>query len=173
MKTNIINNLADFLNHFGAKTPADAGRQIYKHSCGLNTQFIQLTKDVPAEVETVNYSDTKAQSTLEGCTGINFTSIVEGSEVEVDGYSLDFPFTEQQLEDTIKGINDEVSFYLERDNDGWKAVLDSMNSEESEESEESWGISGSINGPDEDGDMTPVPNTKATIEKLDKSDFVF
>lgn len=296
MKTNTINNLVDFLTHFGATTPADAGRQIYRHSCGLNTQFnvttrkpftatlnvtitlkegklhasveetmdddtnalagealcflgfgedhtihtpsklprslkgyaekarvffdseksskygrrftgtvlpthphsgepnsravfIQLTKDVPAEVETVNYSDKKAQAPLENCTGVNFSSIVEGSDVEVDGYSLDFPFTEQQLEDTLKGINDEVSFYWERDNvDSYhvsykgkdyyfdhsgkhdqmkplptsirQAVLDFVESIDSD-------------GLDEDGDMTPVPNTKATVEKLDKSDFIF
>lgn len=53
------------------------------------------------------------------CIGIAIGSIVEGSDVEVGPEYLAFPFTDEQLDEVVKGINDEGSFYWERDNSRW------------------------------------------------------
>lgn len=56
------------------------------------------------------------------CTGIKIGSIVEGSDVEISPVTLDFPFTEQDYEDAINGIDEEAKFYWLRDNSQWLTV---------------------------------------------------
>lgn len=66
--------------------------------------------------------DASEQNWWDSCTGIEIGSIVEGSDVEVGPEFLSFPFTEDDLDRTVKGIDDEASFYWERDNTTYYTV---------------------------------------------------
>lgn len=54
--------------------------------------------------------------TLTECAGIKMGSIVEGSEAYVDRDPMMFPFTGEEFDKYVQGIDDEASFYWERDN---------------------------------------------------------
>jgi len=49
--------------------------------------------------------------------GIEIGSIVEGSDVEIGPIFLRFPFTSDELDVTVRAIDDEASFYWKRDNE--------------------------------------------------------
>lgn len=68
--------------------------------------------------EDLYYGDRKASSptVIDQITGIHISSIVEGSDVEIEGESLMFPFSIQEVDDLLKEVNNEAGFYWKRDN---------------------------------------------------------
>lgn len=62
------------------------------------------------------YYESDEANTLTECAGIKMGSIVEGSEAYVDRDPMMFPFTGQEFDEYVKGIDDEASFYWNRDN---------------------------------------------------------
>ena len=77
--------------------------------------FITLHRMEKPSYREVYYESDEA-NTLTECVGIKMGSIVEGSEAYVDRDPLMFPFTGKEFDDYVKSINDEASFYWERDN---------------------------------------------------------
>lgn len=118
-------NLADFLDKQGVESPGEFGRGLYKWTaCGPWTSF------TCSEGKDVYYEDKKAwekeseQKWWGQCTGLQIGSIVEGSDVYVEGRFLEFPFTEKELDDTVKDIDEEADFYWKRDNSIYYRVID-------------------------------------------------
>jgi len=60
--------------------------------------------------------------TLNSCDEIMLGSIVEGSEVEIEPHYLNWPFTSEQFWGALEAINNEASWYWERDNSQWYRV---------------------------------------------------
>jgi len=58
-------------------------------------------------------------------SGVRVSSIVEGSDVEIDGKIFDAPFKPDEFWKAVKAVNDEASFYWVRDNSVWYHVWDS------------------------------------------------
>lgn len=120
-------SLEDFLEKQGDETPWQYGRALYKYTgCGPWVTFVTpKSRDGRGRVY---YEDGQAsedkdeQDWWSSCTGIEIGSIVEGSDVEVGPEYLAFPFTEDDLDRTVKGIDDEASFYWERDNSTYYTV---------------------------------------------------
>lgn len=106
-------NARELFAYLGDDCPYRFGRTLYKHTdCGPATCFILADGDL------VYYKDHKAfdNSITDLITGIRISSIVEGSDVEVGPVTLMFPFTEKDLDKTVRAINDEAVFYWNRDN---------------------------------------------------------
>jgi hypothetical protein len=53
------------------------------------------------------------------CQSVTVGSIVEGSDVEIDPITLDWPFTESQFWAALEAIELEADFYWKRDNSTW------------------------------------------------------
>lgn len=125
-KSKTIKDCRALLEHYGVATPAQLGRAFYRYTdCGPATTF-HLKNG-----EDLYYGDRKASSPaiIDQITGIHISSIVEGSDAEIEGESLLFPFTMQELNDLIKGVNDEAGFYWRRDNtDNFVVVEESTGS---------------------------------------------
>jgi len=79
---------------------------------------VTVTNKVPANIEEIYYEDKQARTLdwIDDCVGIRIGSIVEGSEVEISPENLMFPFKEIDFEKVTSHINEQVSFYWERDN---------------------------------------------------------
>lgn len=104
-----IRNLKEFLAHVGGDTAYQAGRGLYKYTaCGPWITYLVEDREV--------YYESDEANTLTECAGIKMGSIVEGSEAYVDRDPMMFPFTGKEFDDYVKSINDEASFYWERDN---------------------------------------------------------
>lgn len=118
-------NLADFLDKQGNESPGEFGRSLYKYTaCGPWTSFTcHKGKDV-YYADKKAWKDESEQKWWSHCTGLQIGSIVEGSDVYVEGRFLMFPFTEKELDDTVKGIDDEADFYWKRDNSSYYKVID-------------------------------------------------
>ena len=88
------------------------GRSLYKGvACG---PWCRLMLEDGSDIY---YESEKANGPLvDVITGLEIGSIVEGSDVEVGPTLLEFPFTDKELWDTIEEINQEASFYWDRDN---------------------------------------------------------
>ena len=113
----MITNLKQLLDHFDAATFYRFGAVLYKYTdCG------PWSEAVLENGSTVYY--TEADETLldnedvpgRKVVGIRIGSIVEGSDAEVGPYSLTFPFTSDELDEVVRGVNEEASFYWKRDN---------------------------------------------------------
>lgn len=120
-------SLEDFLEKQGDENPWQYGRALYKDTgCGPWVTFV--TPKSRNGRNSVYYEDEQAsedkdeQDWWSSCTGIEIGSIVEGSDVEVGPECLAFPFTEDDLDRTVKGIDSEASFYWERDNSTYYTV---------------------------------------------------
>jgi len=83
---------------------------------------ITVSGDLPALEEEIYYEDTITRVAnwkdffVGKCYGIKIGSIVEGSDVEIEGRVLEFPFTMDDLDRVVKEVNEEAAFYWERDN---------------------------------------------------------
>ncbi len=82
---------------------------------GRKSVFITLHRMEKPSYREVYYESDEA-NTLTECAGVKMGSIVEGSEAYVDRDPLMFPFTGKKFDNYVKSINDEASFYWERDN---------------------------------------------------------
>ena len=92
------------------------GRNLYKYTgCGPWTRLV-LTEDRYAYYEDKGSDDPSLLLDAD-IIGIEIGSIVEGSDVEVGPIFLRFPFTSDELDVTVKEIDDEASFYWKRDNE--------------------------------------------------------
>ena len=122
------------------------------------------------------YYESGAANTLTECAGIKMGSIVEGSEAYVDREPMMFPFSGQEFDAYVKSINDEASFYWERDN------LDHYRVRQGKKEycvTSGWGEELKLpkklreavtaflqNNELEEGQITTIPSTKIEIEKL-------
>ena len=120
----MYNNLKELLDAHGCDSPWQFGRALYKYTdCGPWTVFIT------PDGEEVYYESKEAATkclplfaSIECtgiCIGVKVGSIVEGSDVELDPITLEFPFEEEKLDEALKELNDVASFYWERDNSSW------------------------------------------------------
>jgi len=137
MKYNTLNQLLEYL---GAESMWSLGRSLYKSSCGVWTAFYFKNGKCVCYEDSIAHTyippfgfrrfyfeclwktvKTHALRFWRGlrhsqCIGIEIGSIVEGSEVYVDGKMLEFPFDGETLDATIKSVDEEVAFYWNRDN---------------------------------------------------------
>lgn len=88
--------------------------------------LIRTQKKVPPVIVDVYYEDIgkpgKPEITNENCVGVRFGSIVEGSEATAGPYDHMFPFLAEEFDSDVKSMEDETSFYWERDNSTWYQV---------------------------------------------------
>jgi len=114
MKT--YKNATELCNAYDADNFWRFGRSLYKYTdCGPWTRLV-LTEDRYAYYEDKG-SDDPSLLLDEDIIGIEIGSIVEGSDVEVGPIFLRFPFTSDELDVTVREIDEEVSFYWKRDNE--------------------------------------------------------
>lgn len=103
------------------------GRLLYKYTgCGPWTVFhFDNGKAIYYDSRMANANKgILAMHGLTNCTSVEIGSIVEGSDVYIEGRHLEFPFTSEQLDATVKGVDDEASFYWKRDNTRNHCVTD-------------------------------------------------
>lgn len=83
--------------------------------------LVGITKPVKATEKEVYYEDGNVNElvTNETCIGIKFGSIVEGSESSSGPFTHYFPFETKDFEWDEQWMEDETSFYWERDNSQW------------------------------------------------------
>lgn len=124
-RQNTYFSLADFLAKRGHESAGRFGHCLYKYTdCGPWSSFTL------GEGEDIYYEKKKAWETQSEqqwwhqCTGIQIGSIVEGSDVSVEGRFLVFPFTEKELDDVMIDIEEEADFYWKRDNSDYYQVID-------------------------------------------------
>lgn len=114
-----INNLSEFLRWRGCgDEPYGWARAFYKYTdCGPWAVF--LLKDGGE----VYYEDLRREGappvTDETCSGIKFGSIVEGSDAESGPYYHEFPLDTEAFDRDVVGMEEETTFYWERDNYQW------------------------------------------------------
>lgn len=117
----IINSLETLISIYDSElNPAGLGRLIYKvTACGPWMSFV-------TNESVIYYEDAEAYSTgwINNCTGIKIGSIVEGSDSCATINELTFPFTEKDFDLALKNVNEEASFYFERDNGIWLKIFD-------------------------------------------------
>ena len=89
-------------------------------------RWVRVDRHVPAATKDFYYEDWSEENKfdLEKCLGIRIGSIVEGSDVEIGPVELRFPFTENEFSKAVEGINEEASFYWDRDNSHWYTLRD-------------------------------------------------
>lgn len=114
-----INSLEEFLAWRGFSIddgPYYWARCFYKYTaCGPWAIFIlDDGREVYYEDKGVNETVTN-----DNCVGIKFGSIVEGSEAYSGPFTHMFPFETKAFEHDEKWMEDETSFYWERDNSYW------------------------------------------------------
>lgn len=115
-KDKVFSDLKSLLESFLFENdPFGFARHLYENTdCGPWVSFLMVGG------RTVYYDDATPENVQnEQCVGIEIGSIVEGSDMEIGPYKLLFPFSEKELDDTLKSINDEASFYWDRDNSHW------------------------------------------------------
>ena len=109
-------------------TPYQVGRSLYKYTdCGPWTSFILNKPWAPSDGQKtwdgmkLYYEDEAAagRDFVKNIIGVKFGSIVEGSDVEISPVELMFPFESERIDEVIKGMDEEASFYWERDNKDW------------------------------------------------------
>lgn len=109
------NNAKELCEKNGYENFYQFGRSLYKYiDCGPWCRLIPKDKD-DAELyyESVEANDI---NNLDGYIGLEIGGIVEGSDVEIGPNFLKFPFTDEQLRETVENINEEAVFYWKRDN---------------------------------------------------------
>lgn len=181
MKT--YNNVRELCEGEDAHNFWRLGRSIYKYTdCGPWCRLIlEDGNDIYYESEKANDEATLDRTDV---IGMEIGSIVEGSDVEIDGVLPKFPFTSEDLWETVKNVNEEASFYWKRDNEDDYLI-------EAGGEEYHVTIGGSIDFPegmpkdiqtfiveyyDEMADMLDGEiweESGYTITKIDKSDFIF
>lgn len=113
------------------KTTMDEFRSLirsYQRSKGINKRnlttayregvlTVRQELEIPEQYAEVYYEDNEVNDlNPDDIIGIKIGSIVEGSDVEIDPVTLMFPFDPAEVDRVIQEINDEASFYWERDN---------------------------------------------------------
>lgn len=174
------NNIDELLAQDGNSNFYQWGRTLYKNvDCGPWCRLIL------EDGSDIYYESDKANNPItDKVVALEIGSIVEGSDVEIDGYSLKFPFTDNDLWGIVEQVNEEAKFYWDRDNtnDYFIEVGD-----ETYYLKEGWGLEFSDNTPKsvrdfvesnwsnfenmEDGEEIEIQGHK--IAKMDKSDFIF
>jgi len=131
----------------------------------------------------VYYESDEANTQLDKCVGVKVGSIVEGSDVEIDRAPLFFPFSGEDFDEYVKGVNDEACFYWDRDNldhyqvdDGKKEYY--ITSGWFTELKLPKKIKGTVeaylkDNDIEEGDTVTIPGTKITIERIPTCDWVY
>jgi len=148
--------------------------------------FVAVTRYADSVEGSVYYEDKAANEDIPNCIGIKVGSIVEGSEADVDREPLYFPFTGDEFDKLVKGIDDEAGFYWKRDNldtfivesksgthwfdYGWGEPLPKDMPCSLRKKVEAFLADVDPCSLDEE---TPIPDTKATIVRVDKSDFIY
>jgi hypothetical protein len=80
----------------------------------------ELGRDTPEGWAKSVYKSTPCGAWIKvGCDYVELGSIVEGSDVEIDPITLNWPFYAEEFWQALEEINDEAEFYWERDNSEW------------------------------------------------------
>ena len=130
------------------------------------------------------YYESDEANTLAECAGIKMGSIVEGSEAYVDRDPMMFPFTGKEFDEYVKGIDDEASFYWNRDNLDHYSIT---NGKTEYYIESGWGeemtklptkLRGIVTKFLQENDLeedkpTTIPSTKIQIMKLSTDDWFY
>lgn len=105
-------------------TPYYLGRCLYKYTdCGPWSVYILdeplLTKKF--NPDELYYEDEEASdcSLADHIIGVKVGSIVEGSDAYAEPFTLMFPFDMEDFWKGVESVNEEASFYWERDNSSW------------------------------------------------------
>jgi len=112
-----LRRVRHFVKHH--QSQQDEWRVIAVRPC-VGCVRLDLERSLAARTRSVNYADADVDR-LDPATvvGVEIGSIVEGSDVEIDPEYLAFPFTDRDFDAAVQRINNEASFYWERDNTGW------------------------------------------------------
>ena len=181
MKT--YKNATELCNAHDADNFWRFGRSLYKYTdCGPWTRLV-LTEDRYAHYEDKG-SDDPSLLLDDDIIGIEIGSIVEGSDVEIGPIFLRFPFTSDELDVTVRGINDEASFYWKRDNEedfvltsdgvdyyvtsGWGNDFGRHTPDDVAEKFTAWQVTDAHLKEDETVEFDGL-----TIHRMDKSDLIF
>ena len=107
-----INNVKELCELNGNENFYQFGRSLYKYTaCGPWCRLImEDDSDIYYESDKANTKDINA-------VALEIGSIVEGSDVEIGPYRLDFPFDDETMWDVVEEINNEADFYWKRDNE--------------------------------------------------------
>jgi hypothetical protein len=173
-------NIQELCEEQGYENFFQFGRSLYKYTdCG---PWCRLILDDESDIY---YESEKANdSNLGNVIALEIGSIVEGSDVEIGPVRLTFPFTNEELWDTVNEINEEAKFYWKRDNeddylvevankeyyviDSWGLVFpDDMPEGFQRFIEEHYDDMASLNWNE------TFENAGYRITKIDKSDFVY
>lgn len=125
-ESKIVNNYSEFAAaRLGSEedTPYYLGRSLYKYiDCGPWMVYLLdaplLDKNMADELY---YEDKEAGDLglIDHIIGVKVGSIIEGSDVEIDPKEFMFPFDMKDFWEGVTEINDEASFYWDRDNSNW------------------------------------------------------
>jgi len=81
--------------------------------------------DVVAYAEDDNYAEKCPAFSTSVVSGVSVSSIVEGSDVEVDGYKLyEEDFSKEKFWEALEAVDKEADFYWERDNSTWLQIYE-------------------------------------------------
>lgn len=124
-KSKLIRNLKQFLDWRGCgDDPYGWARAYYKYTdCGPWVNFLIADGDDTKDVyyEDLLRPETEAV-TNDNCVGIQFGSIVEGSDANSGPFTHMFPFRTPDWEQDEEWMEKETSFYWKRDNASWYCV---------------------------------------------------
>ncbi len=113
-----VKNLSDLCDLWGEEPPGLSHRLYKDTDCGAHLTFHMADGSALYAGNADRATLTRAAPVV----GITIGSIVEGSEVCIDGNRLDFPFTEETLNAAVKNVEEQADFYWERDNHDWFTV---------------------------------------------------
>jgi hypothetical protein len=153
------NLVLELAAEFGAEDLYGIYRPLYKYTdCGPSIGF--EIRGLPADHETRQgapwregdgdlwlYCDdlhklgTFEEMAAEGLevTGISVSSIVEGSDVEIEGEQLPVTATKEEFWEVVKAVDEEAKFYWERDNSSWYCLRRKDDHGDSYAFHENWG----------------------------------
>lgn len=104
----------------GGVSPFIWGCMLYKvTSCGVWVAFITPE----AEHYYEDLEDRQDMDWIGACTGVKIGSIVEGSDVGIEPFTLTFPFTPEELDRNIERVEKAAEFYWVRDNSLWYYLI--------------------------------------------------
>lgn len=164
-KGKLIKDLNAFLDWRGCgDDPGSWARAYYKYTdCGPWVNFV--IKDKPEGTRDVYYEDlrrgTSPPVTNDTCVGVEFGSIVEGSDANSGPFRHMFPFRTSEWERDEEFMEKETSYYWKRDNATWYTVRTAV---------EEWTVA-NVWGDIEWEGAPPPDDIKALAEKAIEEDW--
>ena len=114
MKNETFQSITELANFYGVKTLGDLGRAFYDETdFGVSTTFLAACNPKEREIhyEDESYAvNRKLPNIWAGhfCTGIRFSTIVEGSDAEYSATPLNFPITLSEIQEAYDYLGELV-----------------------------------------------------------------